>query len=107
MSTIKTVKPDTGTNNREAVGWYDHDIVYLPTNRAAEAAGGVLKEQAHRRRPRSGQAPVFAAAVQPGSQSDTYPGSAMSIAMRCGVASFGRSDKETDPDQLHAVTGHD
>ena len=43
--TIKTVKPQTGINNREAVGWYDDDTVYLPTNRIAEAAGGVLKEQ--------------------------------------------------------------
>ena len=42
---IKTVEPKTGINNREAVGWYDDDTVYLPTNRVAEATGGILKEQ--------------------------------------------------------------
>jgi hypothetical protein len=43
--TIKNVEADTGVNNREAVAWYDEDTIYLPTNRIAEAAGSVLKEQ--------------------------------------------------------------
>ena len=30
--------------SREALGWYDHDAVYLPTGRIREAAGGTLKE---------------------------------------------------------------
>ena len=42
---IKNVNAGTGVNNREAVGWYDDDTVYLPTSRIAEAAGGALKEQ--------------------------------------------------------------
>src|ERR1051326_834682 len=32
-------------NNREAVGWYDGDTIYLPPPRAREAAGGAVKEQ--------------------------------------------------------------
>jgi phage/plasmid primase-like uncharacterized protein len=43
--TIKCTKPDANTNNREAVGWYDDDTVYLPTERLAEAAGRVANEQ--------------------------------------------------------------
>lgn len=48
--TIKPVKPspdsygNTRTNNREAEGWYDGDIVYLPTSIIAKAAGSTLKE---------------------------------------------------------------
>lgn len=49
-----TVKPNDANidcfgharfNNREAVGWYDDDAVYLPTRRIREAAGSTLKEQ--------------------------------------------------------------
>lgn len=36
---------DSRTNNREAVGWYDRDTVYLPISRAREAAGGTVKDQ--------------------------------------------------------------
>ena len=32
-------------NNRESVGWYDDDAVYVPTRRIREAAGSSLKEQ--------------------------------------------------------------
>jgi hypothetical protein len=44
-----TIKPAEGEgegrlNNREAVGWYDKDSVYLPKKRLAEAAGHVLGE---------------------------------------------------------------
>uniref|UniRef100_UPI001C085DB4 hypothetical protein n=1 Tax=Acinetobacter baumannii TaxID=470 RepID=UPI001C085DB4 len=31
-------------NNRESLAWYDDEVVYLPTRRAREASGGVLKE---------------------------------------------------------------
>jgi hypothetical protein len=104
--TIKTVKPQTGINNREAVGWYDDDTVYLPTNRIAEAAGGVLKEQR-----------IAAVLDQVGYLSRR--GGLTRIAIRyvprighvdCYAlrrSKFGRSDKETDPNQLHAVRGHD
>lgn len=43
--TIKNVEPNTGTNNREAVAWYDDKVLYLPTARIAEAAGNVLNTQ--------------------------------------------------------------
>jgi hypothetical protein len=33
-----------GGNNREAVGWYDDDAVYIPTAHIREAAGGSFKE---------------------------------------------------------------
>jgi hypothetical protein len=48
-----TIKPvETGanaygqprTNNRDALGWYDDEAVYLPTNVMRQAAGGALKE---------------------------------------------------------------
>jgi hypothetical protein len=32
-------------NNRESVGWYDDDVVYIPTRTIREAAGNALKEQ--------------------------------------------------------------
>jgi hypothetical protein len=32
-------------NNRESVGWYDDEAVYLPTRRIREAAGSSLKER--------------------------------------------------------------
>jgi hypothetical protein len=104
--TIKTVEPETGINNREAVGWYDHDSVYLPTNRVAEAAGGVLREQG------------IAAVLDQGGYLSRR-GGLTRIAIRwvprighvdCYALrriEFGRSDKGTDPAQLYAVTGHD
>jgi hypothetical protein len=33
-------------NNREAVGWYDNEAVYIPAERIVEACGGVLSERA-------------------------------------------------------------
>jgi hypothetical protein len=84
------------------VGWYDHDAVYLPTNRAAKAAGGVLKEQR------------IAAVLDKGGHLSRR-GGPKRIAIRwvprighvdCYAlrrSEFGRSDEETDPDQLHAV----
>ncbi len=32
-------------NNREAVGWYDENTVYIPTSRIREASGKTVKEQ--------------------------------------------------------------
>jgi hypothetical protein len=104
--TIKDVKSQTGVNNREAVGWYDHDTVYLPTNRVAEAAGVALKEQriaavldqgGHLSR-RGGPTRIAIRWVPRIGHVDCY-------ALR--RSEFGRSDKETDLDQLHAVAGHD
>jgi hypothetical protein len=40
--TIRHVGAISGT--REAIAWYDNDIVYLPTERLREAAGGALKQ---------------------------------------------------------------
>jgi hypothetical protein len=48
--TIKPIEPDVNaygharTNNRDALGWYDEEAVYLPTSVIREAAGGALKE---------------------------------------------------------------
>jgi hypothetical protein len=42
--TIKSIIPTAAMNNREAVGWYDDDAVYVPTKTLAEAAGRVLPE---------------------------------------------------------------
>jgi len=48
--TIKPIEPgvnaygQTRTNNRDALGWYDEEAVYLPTNLIREASGGALKE---------------------------------------------------------------
>jgi hypothetical protein len=104
--TIKTARLETGINNREAVGWYDHDTVYLPTNRVAEAAGGVLKEQR------------IAAVLDQGGHL-SHRGGLTQTAIRwvprighvdCYAlrrSEFGRSDTETDPNPLHAVTAHD
>jgi Domain of unknown function (DUF927) len=33
-------------NNRDAIGWYDDKAVYIPVDRIADAAGGVLSERA-------------------------------------------------------------
>jgi uncharacterized protein DUF927 len=101
---IKTVEPKAGINNREAVGWYDDDTVYLPTNRVGEAAGGVLKEQR------------IAAVLDQGGHLSRR-GDTTRIAIRwipkigridCYAlrrSEFGRTDKDTDPDQLHVVAG--
>ncbi len=49
--TIKPTNPgidcfgSARVNNRESVGWYDDDAVYVPTRRIREAAGSTLKEQ--------------------------------------------------------------
>jgi phage/plasmid primase-like uncharacterized protein len=48
--TIKPIEPSVDayghvrTNNRDALGWYDQEAVYLPTTLIREAAGGALKE---------------------------------------------------------------
>ena len=48
--TIKPIEPGVDpyghirTNNRDALGWYDDEAVYLPTNAIRQAAGGALKE---------------------------------------------------------------
>ena len=40
-----TVPDDDGRRSmRDALGWYDDDAVYIPTQRLVEAAGGALKE---------------------------------------------------------------
>jgi hypothetical protein len=46
--TIKKTEPNRQDphNNRDAVGWYDDNAVYIPVDRIAEAAGGVLSERA-------------------------------------------------------------
>jgi hypothetical protein len=104
--TIKNVTAATGTNNREAVAWYDADTVYLPTNRAAEAAGYVLEGQrigavlekgSHLSR-RSSARRIAIRYVPKIGYVDCY-------ALRRGE--FGRTDKETNRNQLHAVTGYD
>jgi hypothetical protein len=43
--TLKNTLAETGVNNREAIGWYDNNTVYLPTARLREACKEVLKEQ--------------------------------------------------------------
>jgi hypothetical protein len=104
--TIKNVNAGTGVNNREAVGWYDDNTVYLPTSRAVEAAGGVLKEQriaavldqgGHLSR-RGGPTRIAIRYVPKIGHVDCY-------ALR--RSDFGRFEKETDSNQLHAVVGHD
>ena len=104
--TIKNVNAVTGVNNREAVGWYDDDTVYLPTRKIAEAAGGALKEQR------------IATVLDQGSHLSRR-GDANRIAIRwvpkigrvdCYAlrrSGFGRTDKDTDPDQLRVVVGDD
>ncbi len=42
---VRSGTGDGRSNNREAVGWYDADAVYLPISRAREAAGGTVKDQ--------------------------------------------------------------
>jgi hypothetical protein len=102
--TIKNVNAGTGLNNREAVGWYDDEAVYLPTNRISEAAGGALKEQR------------IAAVLEEGGylsrRGDTkriairwVPGIGHVDCYALRRSEFGRSDKETDPNKLHAVAG--
>jgi hypothetical protein len=52
--TIKRISPayyhsrdlQQPVNNREAMGWYDDDAVYLPIERAREAAGSGISERA-------------------------------------------------------------
>jgi hypothetical protein len=100
--TIKNVTDGKGVNNREAVGWYDQDTVYLPINRITEAAGGALKEQR------------TAAVLDQGGYL-TRRGGPKRIAIRyvprvgyvdCYAlrrSKFGRTDKDTDPDELRVV----
>jgi phage/plasmid primase-like uncharacterized protein len=42
--TIKNVDAHSGINNREAVGWYDENAIYIPQHRLREAAGKSLEE---------------------------------------------------------------
>ena len=43
---VQPTEPEDGvrTANRNALGWYDDDAVYIPAHRIVEAAGGTLKE---------------------------------------------------------------
>jgi hypothetical protein len=102
--TIKNVMADIGTNNREATAWYDDNTIYLPTNRIAKAAGGALKEQriagilderGHLFR-RGGKKRIAIRYVPKIGHVDCY-------ALR--RSQFGRTDEDTDPDQLHVVAG--
>ncbi|TXN73422.1 DUF927 domain-containing protein [Methylobacterium sp. WL6] len=45
-SDIQATEPEEGTRaaNRNALGWYDDEAVYIPAHRIVEAAGGTLKE---------------------------------------------------------------
>ena len=43
--TIKSTGAETGVNNREAIGWYDEEAVYLPTARLRDACLGLAKER--------------------------------------------------------------
>ena len=45
-SDIQPTDPEEGTRatNRNALGWYDDEAVYIPAHRIVEAAGGTLKE---------------------------------------------------------------
>ncbi len=104
--TIKDVASLSGVNNREAVGWFDKDTVFLPTNRIAEAAGGALKEQR------------IAAVLDKGGHLSRR-GDTTRIAIRwvpkighvdCYAllrSQFGRTDEDIDPDQLRVVVGDD
>jgi hypothetical protein len=102
--TIKNVKAEVRVNNREAVAWYDDNTIYLPTNRIAEAAGGVVKEQriaailderGHLFR-RGGKNRIAIRYVPRIGHVDCY-------ALR--RSQFGRTDKDTDPDQLRVAAG--
>jgi hypothetical protein len=42
--TIKSVRAESGINNREAVAWYDDTAIYIPKQTLHEAAGGNLRE---------------------------------------------------------------
>ena len=42
--TIKDVNAGTGINNREAVAWYDENVVYIPKETIGEAIGNTLKD---------------------------------------------------------------
>jgi hypothetical protein len=104
--TIKNVAAATAVNNREAVAWYDQDTVYLPTNRAAEAAGYVLGGQR------------IGAVLEKGGHLSRRLNSrriAIRYAPKIGYvdcyalrrSQFGRSEKETNRTQLHEVMGCD
>jgi hypothetical protein len=104
--TIKNVAAVTGVNNREAVAWYDLDTVYLPTNRAAEAAGYVLEGQR------------IGAVLEKGGHLSRRLNSrriAIRYVPKIGYvdcyalrrSQFGRSEKETNRTQLHEVMGCD
>lgn len=45
---MQPTEPEEGTRaaNRNALGWYDDAMVYIPAHRIVEAAGGILKETA-------------------------------------------------------------
>jgi hypothetical protein len=104
--TVKNVSAPAGVVDRQTVAWYDQDTVYLPANRAAEAAGYVLGGQR-----------IGAALEQGGHLSRRL--NSRRIAIRyvpkigyidCYAlrrSQFGRSDKETTRTQLHEVMGCD
>lgn len=37
---------NTRLSSRDAIAWYDDEVIYVPTTRICELAGGILKEQA-------------------------------------------------------------
>jgi hypothetical protein len=103
--TIKNVtSPGTNINNREAVGWYDNDTVYLSTKRIVEAAGNILSDRR-----------IAVVLDQRGYLSRR--GSPSRIAIRwvpkvghidCYAlrrSEFGHTDRVADPDQLRTVAG--
>jgi len=103
---IKNVNAGTGVNNREALGWYDDDTVYLPTSRIAEAAGGALKEQRIAYRPRSGE-PLISPRRHSSDCDQMGPQNRPRQLYALRRSEFGRTDKDTDPGQLRVVVGDD
>jgi hypothetical protein len=83
-------------NNRESVGWYDDDAVYLPTRRIREAAGSTLKEQEIARILDERE---LLATHERGRLTVRYVpkvGHVQCYALR--RAAFGRSDREQEPE---------
>ena len=100
--TIKPTEPGLDcfgaarVNNRESVGWYDDDAVYLPTRRIREAGGSALKEQEIAR---ILDERGLLAAHERGRLTVRYVpkvGHVQCYALR--RAAFGRSDREEEPE---------
>jgi hypothetical protein len=100
--TVKPTEPgadcfgNSRVNNRESVGWYDDDAVYVPTRRIREAAGSTLKEQEIAR---ILDERGLLAAHERGRLTVRYVpkiGHVQCYALR--RAAFGRSDREEEPE---------